>query len=666
MRPQLSSSASAEEEADDAPNRNNSGPATSRVAVASNTRSGRSNNNASRSPNSNGFSNVANNNSDAADSLLSPITPTATDAKPAGNLYLKVKSFRETLQVTFGEHFLTFLFVVFAGLKGLGSTLLSTAMLPMLQTLGATGTQYQLASLISSVPWAMKGFVGVLSDCVPIMGFHKKGYLVGSSLFGCMGLIGLLSGSQLRPGVWLVAFFFFLVNVQYATFDLLCEGKYTELMKARGGSEAVTFAWLCVNGGSLLASILTLFIVDSRGSTPLLASALPFTLTAAFMAWKQYLPEEKLGGKGSDECCVVKWKKLMSQPWLFALSVSMAVGALIVAISAATLSSRLQLLILLVVSIALCVLGFCALPRALAKCNLYMFLVSLAYVDLSGALAYYYTGSPKCIADAPHFSYSYYLAVTNIVGGIGGVIGSLLFHEIRHWTFRKAFWLTTAIQVLASGFDLIIVYRLNIKVGISDEAMFLFGDAACQQIAQQLAFMPSALLNSLLCPRGAEATVYAILAGFQNFGLTGASILGVFLTSELGIRSSPHQPGGCDFSQLGNALWIAHVILPLLCLPLTNCLIPNKHMSTGVETQGGAAELGMDESPRSPAMSPAPSFTSPPQSSASRSLSSTPSASSENFSSPRFGIYQDSLEAHYTQLVDDGIPIVMRGFDPLG
>lgn len=34
----------------------------------------------------------------------------------------------------------------------------------------------------------------------------------------------------------------------------------------------------------------------------------------------------------------------------------------------------------------------------------------------------------------------------------------------------------------------------------------------------QLDFMPAVVLTSASCPKGMEATVYSLLAGFQNFG----------------------------------------------------------------------------------------------------------------------------------------------------
>merc|ERR1719330_292434 len=158
----------------------------------------------------------------------------------------------------------------------------------------------------------------------------------------------------------------------------------------------------------------------------------------------------------------------------------------------------------IIVSGGLICYSFLALPRTLACSNLYMFLIHVTSVDLSGPLAYFYTGTAGCIQDAPHFSYSYYLAVSNVVGSASAAVGAVLFQFMQHWSFRKVFVITALVQVVASVFDVIIIQRWNIAAGVSDEAMYLFGDAACQNIASQMATMPMLILISRLCPRGAE------------------------------------------------------------------------------------------------------------------------------------------------------------------
>ena len=205
-----------------------------------------------------------------------------------------------------------------------------------------------------------------------------------------------------------------------------------------------------------------------------------------------------------------------------------------------------------------------------------MMLSRACYLDLSGSLAYYYTAGPGCAPGAPGFTYSYYLTVSRFVGAIGGGLGSVLFQGMASWTFRQAFWVTTAVQILASSFDLVIVKRWNLQVGVSDELAYLFGDAMVQQLSIMLQMMPMALLTSSMCPRGAEATVYAILAGFQNLGCSVSSVLGVWLTQSLGVETSGAADplGSCDFSNLGTAIAVAHLALPLLSVPLTFLLVP--------------------------------------------------------------------------------------------
>ncbi len=49
----------------------------------------------------------------------------------------------------------------------------------------------QVNTNVSSIPWAMKGMVGVLSDCVPLFGYHKRYYIVFASLIGTVATLGL-------------------------------------------------------------------------------------------------------------------------------------------------------------------------------------------------------------------------------------------------------------------------------------------------------------------------------------------------------------------------------------------------------------------------------------------------------------------------------------------
>ncbi len=78
----------------------------------------------------------------------------------------------------------------------------------------------------------MKALIGAISDSVPLFGYHKASYIMASAVLGSASYI-VLGSIDLSAKV--VAFLFFLVNIELATSDLLCEGKYAELMRAKPG-----------------------------------------------------------------------------------------------------------------------------------------------------------------------------------------------------------------------------------------------------------------------------------------------------------------------------------------------------------------------------------------------------------------------------------------------
>lgn len=207
-----------------------------------------------------------------------------------------------------------------------------------------------------------------------------------------------------------------------------------------------------------------------------------------------------------------------------------------------------------------------------------MFLTSAMNLQLRGALDVFYTGDEKCLPGGPNFDNTFYLSWSVMVGSIAGVVGVSLFQMIlsRTW-YRRAFWTTTLLQVVAAIVDIAIVERWNRRAGISDKVFYLLGDTIIQEVVLMLDWMPAIVLTSKLCPLGVESTVYALLAGFQNFGSSVASALGVLALDVGGIKTP--DDALCDFSNLTWLIIIGHMVLPLLTIPLTFWLIPNARMT---------------------------------------------------------------------------------------
>mmetsp|Transcript_63802 Transcript_63802/g.152152 ORF Transcript_63802/g.152152 Transcript_63802/m.152152 type:complete len:581 (-) Transcript_63802:182-1924(-) len=507
-------------------------------------------------------------------------------------------AFFQRLRSTFGDRFLSFLLLNYLGLKGLMNQLVMAATLPFFQHMQVNATESQLATMVAMIPWSMKGFIGVLSDIVPIGRYHKRGYLLMSSIAGLLGLLALstLSIAELDEAwVWRMATLFCLVNFMVATYDLLCEGKYSEVMREKGsGSEVLTLVWSCLNFGAFVAALAVgVLLHDALDAQRLIWGCTPLAIALAWRSCAGDLPEEPARS----------WRSLIlkaqSEPGLFLLAFGMVAVTLLTAVATACLGRDARAVIALFSSLALIWAAFKALPATMARSNLYLFMTQVASLDLTGPLSYFYTGQPACVADGPGFSYNYYLSVSNAVGALGAALGAVVFQYMQAWQFRTAFIVTTMIQVVASAFDLVIVTRMNVQMGVSDEAAYLFGDAACQSIAAQMATMPMALLTARLCPRGAEATVFAILAGFQNFGSAVSTVLGSHLADSMGVYAKGLD-GPCNFEQLPQLIFFAHMLAPLLCIPFTWCLVPAAAIND--ET------VWMDVSPppsfRSPAASP--------------------------------------------------------------
>lgn len=127
------------------------------------------------------------------------------------------------------------------------------------------------------------------------------------------------------------------------------------------------------------------------------------------------------------------------------------------------------------------------------------------------------------------------------------------------------------IRVIGSLFDLFIVKRLNLAIGISDRAAFIFGDSIIMDIAFMLAKMPAIMLTARLVHRGYESTIYAILSGFHDMGKGVAMALGTVMMAafKVDLHSRP-----CRTENLPMLIAVCHLLFPLLALPFVFVLIP--------------------------------------------------------------------------------------------
>ncbi|KPI87623.1 putative folate/biopterin transporter [Leptomonas seymouri] len=280
-------------------------------------------------------------------------------------------------------------------------------------------------------------------------------------------------------------------------------------------------------------------------------------------------------------------KEVMRRNWRLLIYSVVMTCSLVVMTCVTILGTKWQLLYTCAVVVAACAIcALWALPLVIAKVNIYFFCYALLYLQLPGALDSFYMATESCLPNGPHFSYTFYNTVGAVIGNVAGIAAVSAFPYLfsKH-SLRFTLMFTYSIQVVASIFDIIIVKRWNTHIGIPDHAMYLFGDAVVYEVSYYLAYMPTVVLLSRLCPRGSESMVYAVVAGFGNLGMSVSSTVGSLLMEFVWpITTSPP----CDFSNVPMLLLVGHILVPLLIVPLSFVLVPAARICDDIDANGHA------------------------------------------------------------------------------
>ncbi|TPP46637.1 BT1 family protein [Leishmania donovani] len=223
--------------------------------------------------------------------------------------------------------------------------------------------------------------------------------------------------------------------------------------------------------------------------------------------------------------------EVISKNWkIFVYSVVMTC-AVIAMLCCNILADTLGLLVAcVVVSTICCATSFWALPLVIAKANVFGYLQMAVSIRVSSPVNAFFLNTYGCPGNLPNFTYTFYGTVAGVISSAVGMITVTLFNFLfaKHG-YRLTFIVTTIMQVMGGVFDIIIVKRWNLHIGIPDHAMYIWGDAVVGELVYMLGWMPMIVLLSRLCPRGSESVVYALMAGFSNLGQTTAASLGAII-----------------------------------------------------------------------------------------------------------------------------------------
>jgi len=230
--------------------------------------------------------------------------------------------------------------------------------------------------------------------------------------------------------------------------------------------------------------------------------------------------------------------------------------------------------------------SFLCLPAIVAKANVYFYLHMVLYLNIGAVIDSFFLSKKAYFPEGPHFTYVFYNTVGSMIGNVAGIFGVAAFPYIfAKRGYRVTLITTVLIQMLASIFDIIIVKRWNLYIGIPDHAMYILGDTIVYQVCYYLAWMPMVLLLSRVCPRGSESLIYALVASSGNLGSAMASTIGSLLVELVWpIVTRPDKT--MDFSNLPMLLVVGHLLLPLLIIPLSFLLIPSARICDPINVDG--------------------------------------------------------------------------------
>mmetsp|Transcript_42878 Transcript_42878/g.100605 ORF Transcript_42878/g.100605 Transcript_42878/m.100605 type:complete len:566 (+) Transcript_42878:176-1873(+) len=486
-------------------------------------------------------------------------------------------SFILELERHFGYKLMVLLFVCQHLLKGFANTFTLQAVPYLYAKYKVPAPQVQIFNGMTQLPWSMKPIIGLLSDVLPIFGYNKAPYMIITALLGASAVlyVGLVPTSVLP--VILVVCGLFLLSLQFSTCDLLSEAKYAEKMATAPshGPGLLTYVWAGLSVGGIVALLLSGFTISKFGpqavfciaAVPVLMLFIP--VGCGYLEEKQVTSEELQKARSSfykqKEACM--------------LCVLMLVGSLsIIGVGLRFASPAINCAVSVSVALVMLLAFSMVLSPVIAKFNAFSLVQAGLSLSISGATFYFYTDTPEKYKDGPHFTPYFFNSVMGTLGQVMSLFGIILYQKyFSTWKYRHLLLFTNIVNTLLCVLDVAMFARLNKRVGIPDH-YFVLGLSVFETIIQQWMWMPQVVILSFLCPKGMEATMYALLAGCHNLGNTIALNSGALLLQVFGCRPDGSDGEDAQFDNLWKAAAVASAF-PMLSLLALYRLIPDAYQN---------------------------------------------------------------------------------------
>lgn len=384
------------------------------------------------------------------------------------------------------------------GILGLGRLAVSFF---LKDELGMSPAEVSVMIGITALPWIVKPLLGFMSDGLPIFGYRRRPYIILSGFLGTFSWIALATIVETPVGATLASA---LGSLSVAISDVIVDSLVVERARKESVSNAGSLQSLCwaVSAfGGLITAYFSGLLLEYFSTKIVFLIAASFPLIVSATAW--LITEEKVSNS----------------------------------IKLDTVKEQITLL-----------------RQAIAKKS----------ILLPTAFIFVWQATPS--SDSAFFFFSTndlgfqpeFLGRVRLVTSIATLIGVWLFQRyFKSVPFRQIFGWSTVISAALGMTTLLLVTHANRGLGI-DDRWFSLGDSLVLTVMGQIAFMPVLVLAARLCPKGVEATLFALLMSVSNLGGFLSFQEGAVLMHWLGITDT-------NFDKLWLLVIIANVstLLPL-------------------------------------------------------------------------------------------------------
>lgn len=484
-----------------------------------------------------------------------------------------------------GKRFGTYLIVSYLCLKGFSLAVMSVSILPYFKTHNPVqGLAYQGYATAALSPWAAKSFIGALSDLVPLWGYHKRYYIVIA-----LGM-GIIASCLLAIGVAVTAtqavILFMMVHLSLSVCDVLAEGAYASVAghrEERGTVVSIVYGSFILGGipGTILAGLVSPSDVHASGSGfgGLFIVVALLQLGVMAMTLHDYLPE-------SSTTLRTLRRNVRLNLKLYILAFVMPIGVIGVSAASITLAADAPLALMclcLVFAVMLIGMAQWVFNRDNMDCFIALFVSSILYFHIDGALSWFYTGDAACNPDGPQFSYHYFVSWSGVMQSVCGVLGVIAYNLLKaRIHLRNMFFVSCGLRVMAACVDLVIVKRFNIAIGLSDKAAYMLGNNIVASVVASIDAMTAVELVMIVSggedrAHSVSSTLYALLASYQNLGVGIARAVGGYLITVFDVHLPAEGQGkSCNFARLPWLILCVHIVPPVLAGVFMYYILPSR------------------------------------------------------------------------------------------